>query len=128
MRRALFVISLAVALLVACNSSRVRPERLETTTAALGALALGDPCNSNSQCASGFCVDTVCCDSQCGDDTHADNLSCSHVYGVVAGLTPGTCHTLVPGDFCGQLVSLIPCKWRGTKINNGGQCPIPNGG
>src|SRR4051794_21407356 len=100
MRRALLVIFIAMGLLIACNSSTPPQQALEklgTTAEAIGSLVLGDPCNKNSQCVSGFCVDTVCCDSLCGDDTHADNMACSNVYGVVTGLVPGTCTPLVTG-------------------------------
>jgi hypothetical protein len=59
--------------------------------------ANGDPCTSNTQCASGFCVDEICCNTECGG---AEVLACQ-VCSVAAGATAdGVCTSLDDGTRC----------------------------
>jgi MYXO-CTERM domain-containing protein len=109
----------------ACNSSPAPSETVGTQAEAL--FATGVPCSAATQCETGNCVDGVCCNTACGGGAR-DLQSCSNIYGVVPGLVNGTCTTLTVGNACGSLVSVNPCTWRGTTVNNGNNCPNPPGG
>ncbi len=108
----------------ACTGRTHAVEAAPTLASSL--LDLGKPCAVDSDCTSGFCIDGVCCESTCGGGVR-DALTCSNIYGAVAGLTNGTCVALARDDFCGALTSVNPCTWRGSTINGGGQCPNPPG-
>ena len=41
----------------------------------------GGNCSSDSQCASGFCVDSRCCDTACGGTDKTDCQACSVING-----------------------------------------------
>jgi len=56
----------------------------------------GQPCSSNAQCTSGFCVDGVCCDTACGGGVSTDCQACSLMAG---GTADGTC-TPSSGNAC----------------------------
>lgn len=48
----------------------------------------GAACSNNSQCASGFCVDSRCCDTACGGGSLSDCQACSTARGAT---TDGVC-------------------------------------
>lgn len=113
-------------LMVACTvTPPPEEEHLGTTSEEL--IAQGGRCLQNSQCQTGHCVDTVCCNTACGFGAR-DDFSCSNIYGTVPGLVDGVCTHLTTGQKCGSLTSFNPCKWRGSDINGGGNCPAPGDG
>ncbi len=61
------------------------------------ASSLGDPCVSESDCASANCVDGVCCDSGCGGNDPTDCQACSVSSG---GSADGTCTPVGAGSVC----------------------------
>ncbi|MEM1417422.1 MAG: hypothetical protein AAGH15_21165 [Myxococcota bacterium] len=54
-------------------------------------LGNGEPCSSNGQCESDFCVDGVCCATSCGGGATTDCQACSVASGAA---TDGTCGAL----------------------------------
>ena len=119
--------ALLAAAAAACSSRRAPSVDEHLGVEASELFANGLPCASATQCTSGNCVDGVCRNTACGGGAR-DLQACSNVYGAVAGLTNGTCHTLVAGDACGSLTTVNPCSWRGTVVNGGNNCPNPPGG
>ncbi|MGE3458581.1 MAG: hypothetical protein AB7O24_25910 [Kofleriaceae bacterium] len=71
--------------IVSANATRIVTRRLDYTPT-MGGTAI--PCNSNTQCASGFCVDNYCCDTACGGNSTTDCQACSVAHG---GAVNGTC-------------------------------------
>ena len=57
----------------------------------------GDPCTLESECASGYCVDTVCCNSDCGAGDPDDCQACSIASGAAED---GTCGAVTDGAPC----------------------------
>ena len=74
------------------------------------ATSLGDPCQSEEDCASGFCVDGVCCDSACGDGDAGDCQACSVSAG---GSWDGTCTAAGSGTVC---------RWAAGECDNTETC------
>lgn len=66
----------------ALSTTRIQYRRVAMSTSS------GQPCSSNSNCATGFCSDGVCCDTACGGTTTADCQACSARRGASAD---GTC-------------------------------------
>jgi hypothetical protein len=64
------------------DSVRVQVRRITFQT------STGAACSNNTQCASGFCVDSRCCDTACGGGTLADCQACSAARGAA---TDGVC-------------------------------------
>jgi hypothetical protein len=83
------------------DSVRVQVRRITYQT------STGASCSNNSQCSTGFCVDSRCCDTACGGTTIADCQACSVARGatvdgvcsVIAGPNLTICrnYARVPG-------------------------------
>jgi len=58
---------------------------------------IGDTCNANAECQSGFCVDNVCCSSACGGSDDGDCQVCSVAKGAAVN---GTCAPVSAGTVC----------------------------
>lgn len=58
---------------------------------------LGDPCNIDTECASGICIDGVCCNTVCGGGATDDCQACSMATG---GPVDGTCLPILAGFTC----------------------------
>ena len=56
----------------------------------------GQACSNNTQCSTGFCVDSKCCDTACGGNNKNDCQGCSKS---ITGGVDGTC-TLRPSGLC----------------------------
>ncbi len=57
----------------------------------------GEPCTTDSECLSGFCVDGVCCDSPCGGGKSTDCEACSVAAGAA---TDGVCAPVADDTSC----------------------------
>jgi hypothetical protein len=99
------------------DSVRVQVRRITFQT------STGAACSNNSQCASGFCVDSRCCDTACGGGSLSDCQACSvargaandGVCGVIAGPNQVICrnYARVPGicdlrEYCDGVNSACP--------------------
>ncbi len=99
------------------DSVRVQVRRITFQT------STGASCSNNSQCASGFCVDSRCCDTACGGGALSDCQACSvargaasdGVCGVIAGPNQVICrnYARVPGicdlrEYCDGVSATCP--------------------
>ena len=68
------------------------PARVETRRITFS-VTTGQYCSTDSQCGTGFCVDSHCCDTACGGNDLTDCQACSVAHGAAVD---GTCG-IVPG-------------------------------
>jgi hypothetical protein len=94
---------------------RVETRTIGTTTTA------GQPCSTDNQCSTGFCVDTRCCDTACGGNNRNDCQACAQVR---TGQPDGTC-ALIPGPnitICRNYASTF-CDLREYCTGTSPDCP-----
>ncbi len=77
--------------------------------------ALGEPCQSPWECASGYCADGVCCDTGCGGDVVGACRACSASRGASAD---GTCTTITG---CGGGDLPPPAATFGVQVCHGSE-------
>lgn len=71
------------------------------------ARSVGESCDFDSQCDSGFCTDGVCCDARCaGACESCSTGTCSDV---TTGTDPGTCESQCTNDGCTGTAIGDPC-------------------
>lgn len=104
--------------------TRVRTDlqtlRVETRTIAVST-GTGQGCSANSQCSTGFCVDSRCCDTACGNDDRTDCQACAQSK---TGQADGTC-ALIPGPnitICRNYASTF-CDLREYCTGTSPDCP-----
>jgi len=78
----------------------------------------GELCASATQCASGFCVDSVCCDSECGAGSLDDCQACSNA---LTGEANGTCSFVISGTVCSA--SAGSCDVAESCSGSSADCP-----
>jgi hypothetical protein len=116
---------------VTTNSARIAYTRLRSdlqtsrvaTRSIVTSGGTGQACSNNTQCSTGFCVDSRCCDTACGGNNKTDCQSCSIR---ATGVADGTCAFVVPTTICRNYASPI-CDLRENCTGTSAECPADVG-
>jgi hypothetical protein len=79
----------------------------------------GQTCSNNSQCSTGFCVDSRCCDTACGGNNRGDCQACR---ASLTGGVDGTCSFIPPTSICRNYANTF-CDLREFCTGNSAECP-----
>ena len=105
---------------IAYNRSRpdLQTVRVETRLIATSS-GTGQICSTDSQCSTGFCVDSRCCDTACGGNNATDCQACARSK---TGQADGTCSFVPPTSFCRNYANTF-CDIREYCTGSSPDCP-----
>lgn len=126
-------LALPLVLLTGCPTTNTNPDSGPDAAGGngggtqTGTVDLGAACNSNTDCASGFCTDGVCCDSACDQTCYAcdQQAAMGHCAALTSGEDPGATNACTAPSACFlPTSSTVPaCKLvDGTLCQADGDC------